>query len=266
MPVGENRHKISPNSKWGIPIMIDSADKVINRELQAALTRDKRINLKKSALRIKTESHNVILEGSVEDIATKRITANIAREVLGDGYSIDDRLRIEGRELGDAELRDKVVTALLGEPVFRECSLSATRSGRTEVIRTGRSETNDLILVDTHEGVVRLSGQVNSLTHRRLAEALLWWIDGCQRVDNHLAVIPDEQDTDDELTDAVRILLEKDPLIDAAQIRVASHAGIVELGGQLSSEQLSEIAARDAWSIPDVWEVYNRIQVGHGLA
>jgi osmotically-inducible protein OsmY len=94
----------------------------------------------------------------------------------------------------------------------------------------------------------------------------MWWIPGCQRVDNLIQVSPAQQDSDDLLTDAIRMVLEKDPLVHATQIRIGTAAAVVELDGQLPSEEEHLLAVRDAWTVPGVWDVNDKIEVGHGLA
>ncbi|MFN2309014.1 MAG: BON domain-containing protein [Gammaproteobacteria bacterium] len=243
--------------------MVDTFAVNLGKRIHARLVQDPRAYPPAVPLRVSDHGPQLVLEGQVGDIATKRIACNLARELAGDGYSVEDRLFIGSQELGDDALRDKAARILLDEPVFRDCDIRAGSSGRVQPLRRKQTDTGDKIALEVADGVIALTGQVNSLTHRRLAEALLWWINGCRRVDNRLTVAPPEQDTDDELSDAARIILEKDPLIDAMQIRIEVHSGTVVLNGHLSSEELSSIAAHDVWSIPDVREVDNRIHVGY---
>lgn len=246
--------------------MVDTDLDRLEVEYQALLERDRRINLRNVDLRLSRSNGILLLDGEVDDISIKRIAVNLLQQLVGERYRIEDRLRIQGSNIGDAALAVKVGRILLEEPVFREFDLAVSSNGEQETLRKRDIHGGDRIHADIQNGAVILSGKVNSLTHRRLAETLLWWIDGCHRVDNQLVVAPPEEDTDAQITDAVRMALEKDPLIDAGQINVATRAGIVELEGQLSSKELRTLAARDVWSVPGIWEVYNRIDVGHGLS
>lgn len=236
-------------------------------EICAALEHDKGINLHTSSrIKVSVSDRRVILDGGVGDISEKRTAANLVRATVGDEYTVDDRLRVGSSNIGDAALRDKVARVLGSEPIFSEFTVCIGVDGETDFLRDRRAESSDIIKATVEDGVVTLTGQVYSLTHRRMAEVLLWWVDGCQRVDNLLEIVPAERDTDEELTDAVRMALEKDPLIDATQVQVETTGGVVELTGQLPSDEKKRIAARDAWAVADVWQVYNRIDVGHGLA
>jgi osmotically-inducible protein OsmY len=81
--------------------------------------------------------------------------------------------------------------------------------------------------VEVTDGVVTLNGDVPSLSHKRLAGALAWWVPGCRDVVNGLEEVPPEEDNDDELTDAVRLVLEKNPFVNATKIRVHSRLIII---------------------------------------
>jgi osmotically-inducible protein OsmY len=75
---------------------------------------------------------------------------------------------------------------------------------------------------------------------------------------NGLAVGPSQADNDDEITDAVRLVLDKDRFVPAEQIRVRTHQRVVMLEGVVSSDSLKEMAAFDAWYILGVDEVDNQ--------
>ena len=111
------------------------------------------------------------------------------------------------------------------------------------------------------QGVVTLDGEVPSLCHKRLAGVLAWWVPGTRDVVNGLEVAPPEEDSDGEITDAVRTALEKDPLLDADGIRVGTRGAVVTLGGVVPSEPQREMAEADAWFVFGVDEVVNRIAV-----
>ncbi|MDT8386545.1 MAG: BON domain-containing protein [Thiogranum sp.] len=232
--------------------------------IYAALVQDTRINLTNIQLDIRPVGKSLELHGKVENIVSKRILANIARQIGGNEFEVVDRLRVNTQDISDAELRDKVAEALLGEPVFGEYSISVVADGNEDLLQDPRPAAGN-IQAALQDGVVTLSGEVWSITHMRLAEVVLWWIPGCQRIDNQLRVLPAESDSDDELTDAVKIVLEKDPLVHAGQLRVGTAAGVVELDGQLPSEDEHMLALLDTWAVPGVWEVYDRIEVGRGL-
>ncbi len=111
------------------------------------------------------------------------------------------------------------------------------------------------------DGTVTLSGTVLSLSHRRFAEVLAWWAAGCESVVNLLHVVPPEQETDGELADAVLMVLEKDPLVHQPQNHITAEQGTVTLEGYLASDEERRLAVLDAWYVPGVHDVVDRIQV-----
>jgi hypothetical protein len=80
-------------------------------------------------------------------------------------------------------------------------------------------------------GVVTLDGDVIGLGQKRLAGALAWWVPGSRDVINGLGVTPPEVDNDFEIADAVRLVLEKDPFVNADQLRVGVRNAVVALDG-----------------------------------
>jgi osmotically-inducible protein OsmY len=126
---------------------------------------------------------------------------------------------------------------------------------------TTESSGRDWIGVDVTDSVVRLDGQVRSLSHRRLAEVITWWVPGSCDVDNHMRVKPAEKDNDDEISDAVAMVLEKDPLLHAETLNVRTHNREVTLSGAVHSDEQRRMAIYDCWYVPGVHEVHDRMQV-----
>lgn len=221
--------------------------------IRAALEVDPDINLHRSAVHIHV--NDVIrLEGEVEDIVVKRKTLRIARR-LARGLPIEDRLRLvpSERMVGD-QLRDAALAALRGEPAFAEMDIDAGTDAPS-------GQERDWMRVTAQDCAVRLTGEVKSLSHRRLAEVLAWWVPGSCDVDNRLHVRPPQTDHDEEITDAVRLVFDKEPALDAEQISVVTRDREVTLRGAVANDEQKRIAARDVWYIPGVHAVHNELQV-----
>ncbi len=90
---------------------------------------------------------------------------------------------------------------------------------------------------------------------------LAWWTPGVCGVCNFLHVVPDEQDNDAEVSDALRIILEKRPSLDAAAIGVRVQDRRVTLEGVVASEAQRRMAEESAWYVLGVHGVNNRLQV-----
>ncbi|MGD8378757.1 MAG: BON domain-containing protein, partial [Gammaproteobacteria bacterium] len=236
-----------------------NSNTALRHSIHAALERDAVVNLHAASIGIRVDGSEVLLEGEVPEIGAKRRAFFDALGVEGVS-AVEDRLRITVTNgQGEARLRDAVVEALYGEPVFRRTTVFAKRAGGGE---SAQAQDGGLIEVSATGGVVRLDGRVPSLTHRRFAEVLAWWIPGTADVDNRLHVEPPEDDSDGEITDAVTMVLEKDPMIEASQVRVTVRERQVTLEGVVRTESQRQRVARDAWYVLGVHEVINRIRVG----
>ncbi|MGM0516286.1 MAG: BON domain-containing protein [Pseudomonadota bacterium] len=229
--------------------------------LSAAFEQDPWIDLHRFPVRSRVEGDRLILEGQVEDVAAWRRSEVLARHLVGDRWAVENHLKRRLTEpMGDRELRDAIISAFSGESSFAAITLHTHTGRRTETVREDQSDAGR-IMVAIEDGTVILAGEVGSLTHRRLAEAMCWWIGGCEAVDNRLTVEPPEEDSDDELNDAVRIVLEKDPTVHADTITVGTAAGVVHLDGTVATEGERRFAALDCFAVPGTWDVNDRLEI-----
>lgn len=237
---------------------------IVIKQVIAALERDVRVNLHRSPIQVDFSDGLVVLSGEVEDIVTKRTAVEVAVSV-SEVYGVGDRLRVApAQRLGDGEVRDNVRRFLLEEPALMTCAFKMKDKDSIVLKRQAPPEGCGEITLTVEEGVVHLDGHVCSLEHKRLAGVLAWWAPGSRDVINGLAVIPPQDGTDDEITDAVRLALEKDPLIaDAGQIRVNTRAGVVLLQGYVPTEEERKSAEADAWYVFGVTGVENHIETPH---
>lgn len=242
--------------------MIKSNHSESVRELLEALAHDPRIDLHTYPIQVVEQDDRLVMEGTVANIAAKKLTLRIAQRVCG-ACPVLDRLHVAASRMDDGELLTEVVDILLGEPAFTEYGMRVKQGNEFETWRVSKSELGELIDIEVVDGVVTLSGRVGSLTHRRLAEVLTWWTAGCELVENRLRVVPPEKENDGELTDAVRIVLEKDPLVHSSQISIDVQHGEVTLNGYVASEEERRLAVLDAWYVPGVREVVDHIQSRH---
>jgi osmotically-inducible protein OsmY len=75
------------------------------------------------------------------------------------------------------------------------------------------------------------------------------------------AVEPPEDDSDAAILEAVRLVLEKDPFVDATRIRAGVRSALVRLTGAVPSAAERAMAEADAWYVFGVDKVDNRIEV-----
>lgn len=220
--------------------------------LLAALAQDGDINLHAYPIHISYKD-DLRLEGEVANIIAKRKARRIVQQLSG-LLNIEDHLYLRRGELRqDKALQDAVVDALSQEPAFRDI--------RVYTDPAVKPETPQWISATTQACVVRLDGQVNSLTHRRLAEVISWWVPGTCNVHNHLRVYPSEQDNDDEISDAIGLVLEKDPMLNAETISANTHDRVVTLNGYVHSQEQRRMAVYDCWYVPGVHDVKDNLRL-----
>lgn len=235
------------------------------KQVRAALEREPRINLHRHPIRMELSEDGILtLQGEVGSVAAKKLALTLASAVAGIRGMVD-RLRLLPTERrGDGAIRDSLCGFLLREPALLNCTLRARVKGASESLQEVVDNPSGTIEVSVEDGVVALSGEVISLSHKRLAGLLAWWTPGCRDVVNGLKVVPSEQDDDDEVADALRLAWEKDPLLaDVDQLRASVRNYVVTLDGIVPRETEKQAAELDAWCLFGVDRVINRIEVRH---
>lgn len=233
-------------------------ERIIN-EVAAVLECEKDVNLHLFPLYLEFDNGVLTMTGEVEQIMAKKKALERAAAVAGVAGIVDRIRLVPATRMTDGEIRDHVCTSLLAENLLASCALWAIVKGKPEVIR----ETDDSIGsidVTVTDGVVILNGAVPSLSAKRLAGVLAWWVPGSRDVVNGVEVSPHQEDNDDEVVDAVRLALEKNPFINATQIKVSCRDYTVTLEGLVKSAAQRMMAEADAWYVFRVDRVVNLLQ------
>jgi osmotically-inducible protein OsmY len=231
------------------------------RDVMAALEREPKIDVHHYPISLDFDSGILTLEGQVKDIAAKKLALELGGAVVS-VTGIVDRLKVTAAEhMTDEVMREHIRNVLLQESALNDCSLRLRQGDRVEVIREPPAASRGAIEVTVENGDVLLEGQVQSLSHKRLTGVLAWWVPGTQNVLNCLIVEPPEEDSDAEMIDALRIVLEKDPFVNADQIRVTAKDRTVTLEGLVSNQTESQMAEHDAWYAFGVDKVVNMLEV-----
>ncbi len=234
--------------------------KQIVEAVRKALGGEKRIDLARHPLRLTWAAGDLTIQGEVADIAAKKLALERAAAVNG-VEGIVDRLHVAAAEaMGDDQVRTLICDALQQDTSFAACTVSAWKNGKLDAVRAP-TPSEGMITVAVSDGVVTLDGEVRGLGLKRLAGVLAWWVPGSRDVINGLGVTPPEPDNDGEIIDAVRIALEKDPFVNADQIRVSTQDAVVVLNGLVPKTAEREMAEFDAWCVFGVDRVINRIGV-----
>jgi osmotically-inducible protein OsmY len=239
---------------------VTSATEVLDL-VRKALASEPRVGLREHSLALGYAGLTLTIEGEVASIAAKKLALERIAAVPGI-EGIIDRLHVApAQPMGDGQVRDLVRDALLQEPALGEIAISARIKCGIEPVREPPERRRGWIRIEVAEGVVTLTGEVPGLAHKRLAGVLAWWVPGSRDVINGLGVEPPEDDNDEEITDAVRLVLEKDPFVDASQIRATTRDTVVTLEGLVPTDSEREMAEFDAWYVFGVDRVDNRIAV-----
>ncbi|MCM5569566.1 BON domain-containing protein [Burkholderiaceae bacterium FT117] len=238
-----------------------STEEAIVRRVRAALERDPRIELHRHPISVGVEAGAIALAGEAASVAAKKLALRIAASVES-ARGVVDRLHVAPAERrGDPAIRDALGNFLLGTPELRNCAIRVGAQDRFELLREGSADAAGAIEAAVSEGVVTFEGQVASLSHKRLAGVLAWWTAGCRDVVNSLAVMPDEEDNDGEVVDALALVFELDPSLDAEGIAIRCENWVVTLSGTVTSEHDRRRAEADAWALFGVDEVVDALRV-----
>ena len=229
--------------------------------VRASFEREPRINLHKYPVRMDFSDGVLTLEGEAEHVAAKKLSLELAIAVPG-VTGIVDRLHVmPSTHMGDGAILDAVRDALLHAPGLQNCTIQVKRKGTWETVREATVTPHGVIQLSVTDGVVLLDDHVTSLIQKRLAGVLTWWVPGSRDVVNGMEVVPLQEDSDEEIAKAVRLVLEKDPFVNVERIRVTVKKAVVTLEGDAPSVPQKEMAEFDAWYVFGVDKVHNRLEV-----
>jgi osmotically-inducible protein OsmY len=215
--------------------------------------------------RISVESDDMLaLEGRVARLSQKKLALLRAAAVPGVAGIIDRVHVAPVAPTGDRQIRAQLREMFAQDADFSDLDLRedvAENPAATDLKPFSGAGERAIGHVDirVQDGVVTLDGVVPTLVRKRLAGAMAWWIPGVRDVINGIAVEPPEEDGPDQIEEAVRVVLDRNPAIDAAQIRVGVRGRVVRLTGLVQSEGAREAAENDAWVVFGVDDVINDI-------
>lgn len=227
----------------------------------AALEQEKQVNLHRFPLQLEFDAGILTMEGEVEQIMAKKRALEVAAAIPGVSAIVDRIHLVPAAPMADGEIRDHLEHALLAESMLDSCAVWVVTKGTPVVVREADEDVDGSIDIEVADGIVILNGAVSSLSAKRLAGVLAWWVPGVRDVVNGIAVVAADDDNDDEIIDAVRLVLEKDPFVNAAQIRVSCQKDWVTLDGLVKNRAIARLAEADAWYVFGVDGVTNRLEV-----
>ncbi|MFP4064988.1 MAG: BON domain-containing protein [Bacteroidales bacterium] len=196
-----------------------------------------------SNIHVTVEGNLAILEGSVPSY-TEKLTAEREAFLVPGITHVDNLLEVEfPPEVGlpgDDEIAANVKSKLLWND-----QLNA-----------------DGILVDCIDGVVALTGTVDSFWEKNLAEDIAISSTGVIRVDNRLKVIPKMSAIDIEVEEDIRKAFQRSALVDDNAVRVSVNNGMAHLSGNVPFYAMKREALNIAAFTTGVVDVVDEISVG----
>jgi hypothetical protein len=233
--------------------MGDSPFRPIREQIHAAWERDELVGPHSGTLEV-VPGDPPALSGEVADVMVKRRAVRLAHQTAP-GLTLIDHIHVHA----DPQVTDGVLTRRALDLISRHRAF--LYMSVVEWDPRYSSELTDWIAVAVRNGKVTLHGRVNSLTHRRLAEVLVWRLPGCRDVLNRLHVEPAQQDSDGEITDAAEEALSIVLGPNAGRVNVITRDREVTLTGAVDHERRRRMALEVCWSIPGVHWVYDHVRV-----
>jgi osmotically-inducible protein OsmY len=239
-----------------------STESELLERARAALKAEVRLNHKlKDVHLVLNPDRTITVESEVPSVATKKLALERIAAVPGIEGIVDRLHVVRAAKMGDGEIRAHIRDAFIDEPAFKRFEIWEFRHGELERVQGAPAKSYGRVDIEVADGVVTLNGRVPGLESKRLAGVIAWWVPGTRDVINGIVVDPPEDDSADHIVEAVRIALEKDPFVDAGQVRASAAECVVKLSGFVPTETERERAEDDAWCVFGVNDVVNEIKV-----
>jgi osmotically-inducible protein OsmY len=231
-------------------------------KIRATLRSEPSIGTRFHPCELELEADGVlVLGGEVESVKAKKLALERVAALAGIA-GIADRLHVKpATHMTDKEIRVHMRNMLMEEASFKDLELGEIENGQRKLVQGTPAEPRGSIDFEVKDGIVTLNGRVPTLVTKRLAGVMAWWVPGVHDVVNGIAVEPPEDDGPDVIAEAVRVVLEKDPFVDATKVRVGVRNTVVRLDGFVPTGTEKEAAERDAWCTFGVDNVINEIEV-----
>lgn len=161
-----------------------------------------------------------------------------------------------------------------GDRSFEGAAKDAWLVGKVEMAFTLNEHLNPFSIdTDSDNGVITLTGTVESDIDRDLAEEIAVGVEGVAKVDNRLMVDMEKATaqgdkthspnwfTDATLTASVKSRLIANGNVDALAIDVDTEDAVVTLSGRVRTDEEKDLSAKVAQNTPNVGEVRNLLVV-----
>ncbi|MGM0504155.1 MAG: BON domain-containing protein [Bacteroidota bacterium] len=191
-----------------------SSDEVKKQKIIDQLTWNDSLNEK--SIQVKVSGNTALLEGIVPNYATKISAATNANMIAGINH-VENNLKVElpvKSNLPD----DEEIT----ENIFN-------------ILRWQSNVSTENLKVESNEGIVTLSGTVETLWGKNQAEDIVNGIHGVLGVVNKIKVNMSRTGKDIEIEEDIKKAFERSPIIDENKISVDVNKGTVHLTGAVAN-------------------------------
>lgn len=162
-------------------------------------------------------------------------------------------------------------SAAYAENTWKDTSKDAWLDGKAESTLLFNTNLNSFdINTDVKNGVVILTGKVESDVDKALAEELVASLEGVNSVDNRLTVIDNKSTkdskmlialTDSKIETVVKTKLLSESEVSGTAIEVEVIKGVVTLSGQVDSDAAKQLAVAIAKNTTDVKSVVDKLEM-----
>lgn len=198
-------------------------DNQVTWAVEAELLRDEAVDA--NFIDVTTQEGVVSLTGTIPDIRGKERAERVAEHVVG-VRAVVNRIQVEPpMSLSDAKLAKNVRDALLYDPATDSYEVSA----------------------EARNGVVTLTGTVESWQEKQLCETVTKGVPGVAAVKNDIDIVYRENRPDEEIREEIEARLANDVLVDDKLITVKVTDGTVSLSGSAGSLTEKHRAMADGW-------------------
>lgn len=195
-----------------------NADVEIARYIKERFERDKHIF--SPELRVIATNGRVTVSGTVATLGEERRALALAEETRGVNEVVDE-IKVDVPRRPDEEIRNDVRAAL-------------ARDSGADPYQINIGVTN---------GIVILTGTVDSLAERELAIRATWYVRGVRAIENQIGVQPKQTRRDYDIEGDVRGLIQSDVRLSGLPLQVAVKNGLVVLNGIVVTPAQRAIAA-----------------------
>ena len=131
--------------------------------------------------------------------------------------------------------------------------------------RTDNTINTALINIKVIDGIVELTGSLNTLVAKERATEIARSVKGVRSVSNRISVDPPVVLSDNGIEKEVRKALEEDPATSLYDVTVTVENSLVTLSGMVDSYQARELCRHVAMSVEGVVDIFNSVIVDYKI-